>query len=219
MINSFKNYIFDLDGTIVNSSEEVLKCFILAFKKANINIDESRLNENIIGPPLKDILISICPKIKNNQEKICEVITFFREIYDFDKNDVSSLYDGVEGFINLLVKLNKNIFVATLKPKIPTERLLKNFGLVEYFKDIYTIDKFGKDITKTEMIKDILNRYKLSNQETVMIGDSQNDMIAGKQNQIYVIGALWGYGADKSNLIKWADKTISNINDIKRILL
>ena len=51
-----KNYIFDLDGTIVNSSQEVLNCFKMAFQKSDYEIDENRLTQNIIGPPLKQIL-------------------------------------------------------------------------------------------------------------------------------------------------------------------
>ena len=50
------NYIFDLDGTIINSSKEVLLCFEKAFERANYVIDKSRLTPNVIGPPLKEII-------------------------------------------------------------------------------------------------------------------------------------------------------------------
>ena len=41
-MSKFKNYIFDLDGTIINSSNEVMKCFKLAFEETQIAYDESR---------------------------------------------------------------------------------------------------------------------------------------------------------------------------------
>ncbi len=61
MHNSFDNYIFDLDGTLVNSSEEVLLCFKKAFIAASYSIDESRLTSDVIGPPLRQIIATLAP--------------------------------------------------------------------------------------------------------------------------------------------------------------
>ena len=84
------------------------------------------------------------------------------------------------------------------------------------FDDIYTIDKFGKHITKTEMIEDIINKYNLKKSETVMIGDAASDVISAKEAGITGIGVLWGYGEDKTELIQKADFYINKINKIKK---
>ena len=72
MLNQFQNIIFDLDGTLVNSSEEVLVCFKKAFDKANYPVDESRLTSDIIGPPLRQILETIAPELPD-EDKISEI--------------------------------------------------------------------------------------------------------------------------------------------------
>lgn len=211
-ILDFENYIFDLDGTIIDSSKGVLSCFAQAFQKSNIQIDKTRLNSDVIGPPLKDILVNIHPAIKDDDKKVDEVILNFRSIYDNSENDDSSLYEGIEDFIKDLSKEGKKMFIATLKPTIPTIRILKYYGLYDYFEDIYTIDKFSKNMKKSEMLKSILHDYRLENSKTVMIGDSIGDMQAAKDNTIYAVGVLWGYCYDKFLLKNLSNSTIKKIN-------
>lgn len=206
------NYIFDLDGTLVNSCDEVLQCFDKAFCHANVVFDKSRLTHNIIGPPLKEIIKNIKPDINNDELDI--VMKNFRQIYDYDENDISYLYDGVEEFLKSLKKDGKHIFLATFKPTIPTMRILNHFKLTDLFEDIYTIDKFGKHITKEEMIQDIVKKYNLNKSETVMIGDAPSDVKAARAAGVTAVGALWGYGTDKSMLIEHSDHTISSIEEL-----
>ena len=207
----FKNYIFDLDGTIINSSKEVLICFEKAFEKANYIIDKSRLTPNVIGPPLRDIIKLIAPEIKEN--KIDEIEKIFHEIYDNDLNDISEIYTGMYELLNEIKLKGHNLFMATYKPTSPTERIIKQFHL-DMFDDIYTIDKFGKHITKTDMINDIVQKYNLNKSETVMIGDAASDVISAKEAKVTAIGVLWGYGEEKTGLINNSDIIVKSINEL-----
>lgn len=217
MHNSFDNYIFDLDGTLVNSSEEVLLCFKKAFIAAGYPVDESRLTSDVIGPPLKQIIATLAPEL-SDEEVISSIMKNFRQIYDYDEEDISVLYEGIYDFISELKNAGKKLFIATFKPKIPTMRLVEKF-FPNTFDDVYTIDKFGKQITKEEMIKDIVSKYGLDEADTVMLGDAASDVLAAKGAGVTGIGVLWGYGSDKTNLINNADFVISNIDEMKKELL
>lgn len=214
---SIKNLIFDLDGTLINSSEEVLKCFEKAFEIAKYSIDKKRLSSDVIGPPLSEILKVLAPDL-NNEEKISEIIANFRQIYDYSEDDISVMYDGIYDLLCELKNSNYKLFIATFKPDIPTQRLIKKFNLETFFDDIYTIDKFGKKITKEEMIKDIILKYNLKMNETIMVGDAASDMIAAKGSGIKGFGVLWGYGSDKEPLKQNADFIINNIEDLQKCL-
>ena len=209
------NYILDLDGTIINSSNEVLLCFEKAFAQSNYKIDKSRLTPNVIGPPLKEIIKLIAPEINENDIEI--VMENFRLIYDYDEHDISEYYSGVLEFLNKAKNSGKKLFIATYKPEKPTRRIEKQFKM-NMFEEIYTIDKFGEHITKTQMINDILNKFNLKKEETVMIGDASSDVIAAKQAGIKGIGVLWGYGDDKTNLIKNSDYVVKNTQELEEYL-
>ena len=210
----YHNYIFDLDGTIINSSKEVLLCFEKAFEKANYKIDKSRLTPNVIGPPLNEIIKLIAPDIQETDVNI--VVEYFRELYDFEENDISEFYQGIPEVLTILKNRNKKLFIATYKPEKPTMRIIKQFKL-DKFDDIYTIDKFGKHITKTEMINDIIEKYSLNKSETMMIGDAPSDIICAKEAGVLAVGALWGYGENKEPLIKNSDIVINSANEILEI--
>lgn len=209
------NYIFDLDGTIINSSNEVLICFEKAFAQANYQIDKTRLTPNVIGPPLKEIIKLIAPKIDEHTIEI--VMENFRQIYDYDEQDVSEYYSGILEFLLQAKNAGKRLFIATYKPEKPTRRIEKQFKM-DMFEEIYTIDKFGEHITKIQMINDILSKYNLKKEETVMIGDAPSDVISAKESGITGIGVLWGYGDNKTDLIKSSDYTVKNVQELKECL-
>ena len=89
---------------------------------------------------------------------------------------------------------------------------------MDMFEEIYTIDKFGEHITKTQMINDILNKFNLKKEETVMIGDASSDVISAKEAGVTGIGVLWGYGDDKTNLIKNSDYVVKNTQELEEYL-
>jgi len=212
MNNTIKNYIFDLDGTLINSCNEVLECFKKAFNVTGYPLDESRLTDNLIGPPLREIILNIAPEL--DDEKILNEITLnFRNIYDNDTNDSSVLYDGIFEFLTKLKESGKKVFLATLKPTKPTQRILRDF-LPDIFDDVYTIDKFQKHITKKEMILDIIKKYNLNKSETLMLGDAASDAISANEAGITSVGALWGYGDNKEDLIENSKYVISRIEEL-----
>jgi len=214
MLNNFDNWIFDLDGTLVNSTDEVLRCFKHAFYKAEYPVDESRFTSDIIGPPLRDIIKLVAPEL-SDERIISKIVMNFRQIYDYDENDISTLYDGIFDLLLQLKNEGKKLFIATFKPTIPTMRLVDKFNL-NMFDDVYTIDKFGEPISKSDMIADIISRYSLDKSKTVMVGDAPTDMTAAKDVGIKGIGVLWGCGSDKTELIKNADYIVEKAGELTK---
>ena len=211
-MSKIKNYIFDLDGTLIDSSKEVIECMYRAFIEADYPVDKSKLTSNLIGPPLNEIIQNIAPELKD-ENKLSQIMSNFEKIYDNDENDISEIYGGIYKVLEQLKSDGKKLFMATFKPSAPTYRIVKQFKL-NYFEDIYTIDKFDKHITKAEMIEDIIKKYNLNKDETVMIGDALNDIDSAKKAGIKAIGVLWGYGDDKKPLIENADIIINKAEEI-----
>ncbi len=214
MLNRYQNFIFDLDGTIINSSSQILNCLKISYKDANYFVDDSKFTSDVIGPPIRTIISTITPEL-SNEDKILEIISNFRKNYDYSTNDVSIMYEGMFGFLFDLKKRKKKLFIATFKPKIPTFRILEKFGITDLFEDIYTVDKYSQPMTKKAMLTDIITQYCLEKNITAMIGDDSSDMVAAKENNINGIGVLWGYGKDKTKLISNSTYTIKNVKEFK----
>ncbi len=85
--------IFDLDGTIVDSSPEILRCLQQAFGEVNISLQES-LSPFIIGPPIQHIVCSLRPDLP--AETVQSICLNFRRLYDGVTDDIGAAQVGYQ---------------------------------------------------------------------------------------------------------------------------
>lgn len=209
---NYEAIIFDLDGTLLNSSKDVMLCLEEAFDFVGLDIDKSKLNSNIIGPPLNKMTQAVLPEITESQINL--VVNKYNEIYDSGKYNSSKLYDGIYDLLLSLKEEGKELFIATNKPIVSTLKLVEKFKL-DMFKEIYAFDmEKDKIISKSKMVSDIILKNGLDINKTVMIGDALGDMTAAKENKITAVGALWGYGDNKEPLIKKADIVFESASNL-----
>lgn len=201
-------YIFDFDGTLIDSSEEILSSITLACKQENIEI--KNLDKTIIGQPISIILKNI---LKNTDYEIKEKIAKnFREIYDNIEFSNIKEIKGAGNFLNTLKTKNKNMYLLTNKPLIPTKKILKILNWNDFFDDIYTIDRYNPAKNKTEMLKLLISENSIEKENCIYIGDTTEDMDAAKDCNIIKIAAMWGYEKNKELLIHKADFSLEKLD-------
>ena len=186
----FRNLIFDLDGTLINSGDGIRKALIESFLKAKIKISINK-NQIVIGPPLTET-IRICNE-NLNEEQVDLIKNYFIEIYDNELYKILNIYTNVEKLLNRLRKCEVNMYIGTNKRYNPTRKILDFLNWNKFFSNIYSIDKFEfKFKNKSQMLNKLLIEEELCFEETVYIGDRYSDFIASNKNKIFFIGANWG---------------------------
>lgn len=189
----FKNLIFDLDGTLINSKKGIINSLYESFLRNKVEILIPK-KEIIIGPPL-DETIRICNK-KLTSKEVESIKNNFKEIYDDKLFALLQVYENVELLLQILKRNNIQIFIGTNKRYIPTKKILKFLSWDNFFKEVYAIDKFDIPYkNKTQMLENLLINENINGDETLYIGDRYSDFIASKKNKISFIGADWG-GSD-----------------------
>ena len=189
----FKNLIFDLDGTLINSKKGIINSLYESFLRTKMEILIPK-KEIIIGPPL-DETIRICNK-KLTSKEVESIKNNFKEIYDDKLFALLQVYENVELLLQILKRNNIQIFIGTNKRYIPTKKILKSLSWDNFFKEVYAIDKFDIPYkNKTQMLENLLINENINGDETLYIGDRYSDFIASKKNKISFIGADWG-GSD-----------------------
>ncbi|MBR3654823.1 MAG: HAD family hydrolase [Elusimicrobia bacterium] len=210
--NQYDNFIFDFDGTLADTADEVLSCIEKAFNKCNVTFDKKRLNPSVMGPSLAEIAKIVKPDL-TDENVVNSIVSEYRKIYDYDENDITKLYDGIRDWMIELKQNNKKIFIATNKPKIPTLRLVKSLN-IDFFDDVYMVDKYDdKKLSKQQMIEEIVSKYSLIKEKTIMVGDCLSDVEAAKKAGVLSLVALWGYGKDKEILKEKADLCLEKITN------
>jgi phosphoglycolate phosphatase len=87
------------------------------------------------------------------------------------------------------------LYVVTTKPKVFAERIIEHFQLAHRFEAIYGTELNGQFDNKADLIEFILRTRQLRAEETVMVGDKREDIVAGKANRTRTIGVAYGYGS------------------------
>ena len=187
------NIIWDLDGTLIDSENEIKKSLELALERSNIDISR-KINDFTIGPTIDKIIIDAFPTNMINDNLLKKIIYNFRKTYDNSDFLNTKPYNGIE---EIILNTEKYIHhIVTNKPDIPTKKILNIFKWSKCITSIntpYTKKKLDRKQTKNELFKDVIKYYN-NNSIFIGIGDMKTDCIAARENGITSVGVLWGTG-------------------------
>ena len=207
----YKYILFDLDGTITESKEGITKSVQYALKKFDIIVESLDLLEKFIGPPLK---YSFSEYYGFDENKSLEAVQYYREYFEKKGIMENKVYDHIEDLLKQLKELKLKLIIATSKPTKFSNIILNNFNLTPYFDVIVGSNMNGTRCTKGEVIKHVVEKYKIDPNEAVMIGDRKYDMIGARQNNMDSIGVTYGYGSREELKEEEPTYIVDNVMDI-----
>jgi len=186
------NVIFDLDGTLVDSSKGVLSSLNIALNKRDIRA-VSPIIKSIIGPSLNDILSlvsgSVDPKV------IFELSKEFKLHYDKIGCMEMVVYPGIENLLNSLNLNGCELYIVTNKRGVPTQKMIDVLSWKKYFAKVYSLDNDTFNAkTKGDLIGKVILHNNMSKDKTLYIGDTIEDFKSAEVAGIEFIHVRWGYG-------------------------
>jgi len=188
-----KAFIFDFDGTLVDSEQAIYQCFQSITKKLAPNRVEYAKNI-LIGPPLRDTASEILGH--EHQDSLDEFVQLFITMHDEQVIEHTQPYPDVIQVLKQLHAQNIPMAVATNKRSAPTKKLIDHFDWNDYFQSVECSDSQSQIRNKDAMIQDIINQNE-SFYRSYFIGDTVNDGLSANLNQLPFIKACYGYGRDQ----------------------
>ena len=209
-----KYWIFDFDGTLVDSEKPIRKCY----QKITMSIDPSKIKKAeqiIIGPTLKETTkLILGPENINQYEKFIEM---FKKQYDEKFLFDTKPYVGVLKTLKELIQRGDKLAIATNKRKEPTLKLIDYYGWNNYFQWIGCTDEKNQNInSKNKLVMSFIDNNPLFS-EAYFVGDTENDALTAKENKLKFIKVNFGYGKNQN----WDNidiyDSINNFNEIVTI--
>lgn len=212
------NYLlFDLDGTIIDSQKGIIKSLKYSLSKFNIFEDDIEVLKSFIGPSLKESF----SKHYDFDEKQCdEAIVYYREIFADYGTVNNDLYLGIKKLLNDLKSKGAMIALATSKPTVYANKILKHLEIEEFFTVIVGSNLDGTRFLKADVIREVFKQLDITNRDLVaMIGDRSHDMVGAATIGIDGIGVTYGFGSFEE-LKEYNPKAIVNsVDELRKYLL
>jgi len=209
------NILFDLDGTLTDPKEGIVNSILYALDKLEIQEKHIKELDSFIGPPLRDSF----QKRYNLSEDLAEkAMTFYREYFSEKGLYENEVYTGIDELLEFLYSHNYKMFVATSKPTLFADRILRHFNLDKYFIEIIGSNLDNTRTDKTEIISHVVSVHRLQTNNSVMIGDRKHDIIGAKNNSMKSIAVTYGYGSLEEISLHKPDFIVNNCNELKSIL-
>lgn len=186
------NVLIDLDGTLTDPRVGMVKSIRHALSALRYPCPSDRELERYIGPPLQDSFAILLDS--TDKARIDSAIELYRERYSSTGLFENTVYPGIPEALRTLTAMGASLFVATSKPRVFAERIVECFELGTFFRAIHGSELDGTRIRKGDVIAHALSVGGLSREATVMVGDRLHDIVGAKENGLFSVGVLWGFG-------------------------
>lgn len=190
-MNKYDLVIFDVDGTLLDTSEGVISAVKHTIKEMKLEMLPDEVISTFIGPPIQD---SFARWYGLNGSILQDIATLFRNYYKGVDLFKAVPYEGIYVVLQELANRNIMTAIATYKREDYAITLLKHFGFDAYCKNIHGGDHENK-MKKKDIIELCIAESKVNDKsKVVMIGDTNNDEVGAELVGIDFIGVTFGFG-------------------------
>lgn len=211
-----KQYLlFDLDGTLTDPMVGITSSVQYALEKFGIPVRYLKELIPFIGPPLAESFQKFYGFSKEDAEK---AIQYYREYYAPKGIFENEVYEGIPEMLAHLTEAGFTLLVATSKPTVFARKVLKHFGMEDYFSFVGGSELDGSRTKKAEVISYILKTCGIEAKEAIMIGDRRHDIEGGKACGLESVGVLYGYGTEQELTEAGADHIIRTVAELEDYL-
>ncbi len=209
-----KTIIFDLDGTLLDTSEGVKKsvCYVIDYLGL-AKLDDSELN-SFIGPPIYE---SLRNRYSLEEVTVNFATELFREVYRTKYLFQAVVYDGIPELLSYLKDKEYLLGVATNKRYDYVDPLLEKYKLLSFFDDVQGTD-FENTLKKPAVIRNCMNNLGVGQSDyTCMIGDTLQDFNGAMSVGIDFLGVRYGFGFSRESKNNSDIRLVETVNDIRNM--
>ena len=211
-----KAVIFDLDGTLLDTTDEIHYIFNKVLTVNNLPLQSKEYYKDNIGNGIDHLLTKILPKDFVGDYKL--ILSQAKELYSKYLNKKAKPFDGIYDILDLLGEKNIRIGIVTNKIHTLAERCV---GL---FFNKYNIVIIGAEYLypkkpAPDSALFLANKFNLEPVNILFIGDSQIDICTAKNAGMCSVGVLWGNGTEAALQNAGADIIFSEPLALKTFLM
>ncbi len=185
----FEGYIFDLDGTLIDSLEDIASAANKTLKELGFEEKPKEEIRKYIGSGARELLKGLL-KDENNLERAIQI---FKSYYAQEPIKHTKLFNGAKEVLELLKSKNKKIAVVSNKPLELSTIILKALNVEHYFECIVGPETYNERKPSPVPILKTLAQLNVHPENAIVIGDTYADIESAKNSYCKSALASWGY--------------------------
>jgi phosphoglycolate phosphatase len=184
--------LLDLDGTLTDSREGIVRCLAHAVHALAGEAPDDAALSRWIGAPLAEVFQTLLPE--PSAARIASAIEHYRERFDRIGWRENQVYAGVPEFLAGIRARGFRSLVVTSKPRPFAVRIAQHFGFAEVLDGVHGAELDGTRASKVDLIGYVLASERLPPHRAVMLGDRHYDVTGARANGIRSLAVTYGYG-------------------------
>lgn len=187
-----KLVIFDLDGTLLNTLEDLKECTNYILRKYHFPEHPLDSYRFFVGNGIT-VLIEKAIPVGTSEELKKQILQEFLAYYDLHKADFTAPYPGIVSLLENLQKRGIQIAVASNKIHEAMDPLMEH-----YFPSIDFLAAYGSKEgvppkPHPQIVEDIISMTNYEHSEILYVGDTKVDMDTAHSAKLKAVGVLWGF--------------------------
>ena len=212
----YQMMMFDLDGTLSDSSPGVFNSLLKGFRAVGYKEPTPQELRGFVGPPLWNHLTEDHGVPAETAKGIIEV---FRQRYDEKGAFENDLYPGMLELLRDFSREGGRLAVVTSKPQTPAKAVLEYLGIMEFFEFVSAADDSDHGSGKEELILPVLEKSGVAAKDAVMIGDTRYDASGAANAGVNFIGVLYGFGSQEEMEREGGTVFAESVEELRQILI
>ena len=210
--------IFDLDGTLLNTIEDLGYAANHALQAHGYPTHSIASYPFFVGNGARRLIERVLPEDARTEATIDRLLITFKEYYNDHNTDYTKPYEGIPELLSLLSSRGVAIAVASNKYQAATEKLISHFFPTLSFIAVEG-QKEGVPVKPDpSIVFEILAKAKTPKADTIYIGDSGVDMETARRACVDSVGVTWGFRPEKELVENHADTIVNSPGDIAKLI-
>lgn len=188
-----KLVVFDLDGTLVNSLEDLADAVNLGLKSMGFPVHEVEKFRYFVGNGAMLLCQRALPEKHRTDENTTALYKKFAQHYAVHFADKTRPYDGIAELLRDIKSKGINIAVASNKPHADCNRVVDMLFDRSHIDAAMGSNNGFEKKPAPDIVFELMQRFGADASQTLFVGDSDVDIITAKNASVESVGCLWGF--------------------------
>lgn len=196
ILSGIRLVIFDFDGTLGDSQKLITDTMLVTIERLNLPMKSREECARTIGLPLKECFSSIIPMTDEQAEECAEV---YSEI--FNVKNVPGVVKAFPGVVETLERLSSQgilMSIASSRSHRTLAKLVDELDLSKYITYLIAADDVVEKKPAAESVLKTLRHFNIEAHETLVVGDTEFDILMGRNAGTHTCGVTYGNGSKES---------------------